>query len=67
MCDGREMDTRLPLFEVIGHLYGEANGVDKFCLPDYRGRFLRGVDDPTGKIRPKTIQMPNRAKLSVPT
>ncbi len=42
-CDGRELlKGEYPqLFSVLGTVYGE-NG-DKFCLPDYRGMFLRCV------------------------
>lgn len=49
LCDGREMSRKLPLFDVIGTLYGVGDSVDTFNLPDYRGRFLRGVDDPTNQ------------------
>ncbi len=44
VCDGRELEigTYPELFAVLGYLYGKV-GNDKFCLPDYRGYFLRGV------------------------
>lgn len=48
LCDGRAVSRKLPVFGVIGDLHGEADGVDHFCLPDYRGQFLRGVDNPRG-------------------
>jgi len=46
-CDGRAISraTYVALFEVIGTLHGAGNGVSTFRLPDYRGWFLRGVDD----------------------
>lgn len=48
-CDGRELDTvEYPmLFVAIGNLYG-GNGQETFCLPDYRGYFLRCTDDGRG-------------------
>jgi microcystin-dependent protein len=57
-CDGRALDATnneyAVLFEVIGTSHGE--GFDDsgakagdFNLPDYRGRFLRGVDERTGR------------------
>ena len=48
LCDGDEVSRGIPLFGVIGDIYGRGDGVATFNLPDYRGRFLRGVDDPTG-------------------
>ncbi|RQV94576.1 tail fiber protein [bacterium] len=48
LCDGSQVSRELPLFRVIGDIYGRGDGVKTFNLPDYRGRFLRGVDNPTG-------------------
>lgn len=48
LCDGSEVSRKLPLFAVIGDIYGRGDAVKTFNLPDCRGRFLRGVDDPTG-------------------
>jgi hypothetical protein len=50
-CDGRELDRRdyPDLFAVIGTLHGSGDGTTTFNLPDYRGFFLRGVDDGTGR------------------
>lgn len=51
LCDGSELHREGPyadLFAVVGTLYGDGNGGDTFNLPDYRGLFLRGVDDPDG-------------------
>jgi microcystin-dependent protein len=36
------------LFGVIGITHGGGDGVATFNLPDYRGRFLRGVDGDAG-------------------
>ena len=49
VCDGRSLTVaRYPeLFAVIGYLYGGSAGT--FLLPDYRGLFLRGVDQGTGR------------------
>jgi microcystin-dependent protein len=48
-CDGRLLNAHLypELFAVLGHLYGGTDG--QFALPDYRGYFLRGVDDGAGR------------------
>lgn len=50
-CDGRAVsrETYSELFAVIGTLHGAGDGVRTFTLPDYRGWFLRGVDDGTGR------------------
>lgn len=50
-CDGSAIsrETYAELFEVIGTLHGAGDGVKTFNLPDYRGYFLRGVDDGTGR------------------
>lgn len=48
-CDGHAYAcAEYPLlFRIIGYIYG---GKDKqFCVPDLRGRFLRGVDDHSGR------------------
>lgn len=51
LCDGRTLpinETYHALFEAIGTVNG-GNGSTEFHLPDYRGRFLRGVDHGTGR------------------
>lgn len=40
--------TYAKLFAKIGETHGEGDGSTTFHLPDYRGRFLRGVDDGAG-------------------
>lgn len=50
LCDGSEVskDVYGDLFDAIGTSWGgDAN--PKFCLPDTRGYFLRGVDDGAGR------------------
>jgi hypothetical protein len=44
-CDGRAvLRTDYPdLFSAIGIAHGAGDGVTNFNIPDYRGRFLRGV------------------------
>lgn len=51
LCDGSAVSrtTYDALFKVIGTLHGTGDGVNTFNLPDYRGRFQRGVDDGTGR------------------
>jgi microcystin-dependent protein len=46
LCDGSAVSrtTYSALFAVIGITHGQGNGTTTFNLPDYRGRFLRGVD-----------------------
>ncbi len=53
LCDGRYLGVaRFPaLFGALGYLYGQgeaADGESTFRIPDYRGLFLRGVDDGAG-------------------
>jgi microcystin-dependent protein len=46
LCDGRAISrTAFPnLFAAIGVFHGIGDGTTTFNIPDYRGRFLRGVD-----------------------
>lgn len=37
------------LFTVLGSSHGAGDGSETFNLPDYRGRFIRGVDGGTGR------------------
>lgn len=52
LCDGRMLDRTVPryaaLFDVIGTIHG-GSATTQFQLPDYRGRFLRGVDQGAGR------------------
>lgn len=45
LCDGRAVNRAhfAALFAVIGTSHGVGDGQTTFNLPDYRGRFLRGV------------------------
>ena len=47
LCDGSTVSrtTYSALFEVLGTSHGEGDGSTTFHLPDYRGRFLRGMDN----------------------
>jgi microcystin-dependent protein len=59
LCDGSDVPrSSFPaLFAAIGTAHGSGDGATTFSLPDYRGRFLRGVDlgtamrDPDRAIR----------------
>ncbi|HEX6428900.1 MAG TPA: phage tail protein [Niastella sp.] len=58
VCDGRSLDinTYNVLYQVIGDQYNTGDMQGKFCIPDYRGYFLRMVDmdsgnDPDSKKR----------------
>ena len=55
LCDGSEVDqlTYPTLFSIIGFTFKDSAllsdlGVDKFALPDLRGRFLLGLDNMGG-------------------
>jgi phage-related tail fiber protein len=47
ICDGSSVSRTqyASLFAAIGTAHGSGDGTTTFQLPDYRGRFLRGVDD----------------------
>ena len=49
-CNGAEVGraTYEELFNVVGTIYGEGDGLTTFNLPDYRGEFLRGLDNGRG-------------------
>ncbi len=50
LCDGRSLPrigTYASLFQVLGTAHGSADATS-FNVPDLRGQFLRGVDNPTG-------------------
>lgn len=51
LCDGRELSrtTYATLFAIIGITHGQGNGTTTFNIPDYRGRFMRGVDSVAGR------------------
>lgn len=48
VCDGSNVSRSQysTLFAAIGSAHGNGNGTSTFALPDYRGRFLRGVNGP---------------------
>lgn len=45
LCNGQEVSrSEYPdLFAAVGENFGEGNGVTTFNVPDYRGKFLRGL------------------------
>jgi microcystin-dependent protein len=51
LCDGSAVSrtTYANLFTAIGTTHGEGDGSTTFNIPDYRGRFLRGVDGATSR------------------
>jgi microcystin-dependent protein len=51
LCDGRAVSrvTYSDLFSKIGVSHGSGDGSTTFNIPDYRGRFLRGVDGATNR------------------
>jgi len=61
LCDGRPVDRTQfeSLYKAIGTTHGVGNNVSTFNLPDYRGRFLRGVDDPVDSTMPAAGRDPN--------
>ena len=50
LCDGTELSRTVyaNLYNVIGLNFGEGTGNATFNVPDMRGVFIRGVDNPTG-------------------
>jgi microcystin-dependent protein len=50
-CDGAAVSRTgyATLFAAIGVAHGSGDGATTFNLPDYRGRFLRGVDNGQGR------------------
>jgi microcystin-dependent protein len=56
ICDGSAVSrtTYASLFAAIGTVHGSGDGSTTFNLPDYRGRFLRGVDETAGNDPDKT-------------
>lgn len=51
ICDGSAVSRTAyrALYSVIGDIHGRGDAVTTFNLPDYRGRFLRGVDSGSGR------------------
>jgi len=51
LCNGQAVSRTVyaNLFARIGTAHGAGDGVTTFNLPDYRGRFLRGVDGGAGR------------------
>ena len=51
ICDGKEISREkyARLYKVIGDIHGRGDAVKTFNLPDYRGRFLRGVNADSGR------------------
>ncbi len=49
-CNGQAVSrsTYASLFAIIGTTYGSGDGSTTFNLPDYRGYFLRGMNDASG-------------------
>lgn len=45
LCNGQELDRSLysELFGLIGTRFGSGNGTTSFNVPDYRGKFIRGL------------------------
>jgi microcystin-dependent protein len=60
ICDGSPiLKSEYPqLFLAIGTSHGVGNGDTTFNLPDYRGRFLRGVDGDAGLDLDKNLRTP---------
>ncbi len=50
LCNGLAVSrtTYADLFASIGTAFGEGDGTTTFNLPDFQGRFLRGVDNSAG-------------------
>jgi microcystin-dependent protein len=62
LCDGSTLKNTeySELFGILGTRWG-GNGADLFCLPDLRGRFIRGVDRGTNRdpdVAARTVPQP---------
>ncbi|AEG42330.1 tail collar protein [Bdellovibrio phage phi1402] len=57
-CNGQTVsrETYAALFDAINIAHGAGDGSTTFHLPDYRGRFLRGVDGTAGRDQNKTTR-----------
>lgn len=62
LCDGSAMSRTKysTLFGVIGTLHGSGDGLNTFNIPDYTGKFQRGVDDGTGRDPNAATRLPAR-------
>lgn len=51
LCDGSAVSrsTYSVLYSTVGDRFGNGDGATTFNLPDFRGRFLRGVDGAAGR------------------
>ncbi len=51
LCDGQAVSRTdyVNLFELIGTKFGAGDGVTTFNIPDYRGKFLRGLGGDSAK------------------
>ncbi len=56
-CNGAAISRSLyaALFNIIGTTYGAGDGSTTFNLPDFRGEFIRGLDDGRGIDSGRTI------------
>lgn len=56
-CNGAAVSRTLyaALFNVIGTTYGAGDGSTTFNVPDFRGEFLRGLDDGRGVDSGRTL------------
>ena len=61
ICNGSTVSRtgNAALFAAIGTNYGNGDGSTTFHLPDFRGRFLRGVDGGTGRDPNAGIRAPS--------
>lgn len=60
ICNGREVNRKKykKLFAAIGDAHGRGDAIKTFNLPDYRGRFLRGVDGGAGRDPDAATRLP---------
>ena len=65
LCDGRKLKVSAypELFAALGYLYGGAS--DDFCIPDYRGLFLRGNDAGSGMDPDAALRMAPTGSVAV--
>lgn len=58
LCDGSTISRTVyaDLFQAIGTAHGRGDGSTTFNLPDFRGRFMRGVDGTANRDPDKTTR-----------
>jgi len=67
-CDGRQLANDDPQYQSLQKVIGNGYGGTKtaFCVPDYRGIFLRGTDGGAGVDPNAATRTPPQPTLAIP-